>query len=401
LPPEALRARVFVWSTCRAILMPQGMVDSAWGLAERLFDSPTLGAVMLPWESVLSQQSLDPLCQLLAAGAPAGRALAAFQARPEVRRLGHRMCLFGDPRVRVAATAAGLVRPPVDRPEPEAPVVLPALEAGAPSGPSSEEETADLGLITRALIHYAGHAPPLASARAHRLLQGVRRFRLEARSGLPPGAGDRFRAAVLDYLIYRDDFSSDWSEQAIWTGDLTDGRRCSVCGSRLKVLAAAFRLHRVSPRRLSSCSCCDLVEDVPLDSSVSLSLLDGRALLLGGPLPPGRCAAALRANQCNRLLFFDWPAQEDGTPARQVEFPPGSLPLPTRAALYLVCRAQVHALFVRLRGSPREGQACLPGSRLLVPRPAEERLLTEEYREVVAYERRPSEAPVRTRGEQA
>jgi hypothetical protein len=108
LSPDAIAARVFVWDTCQGLMLPASVVDPRWGLAPRLFASPAIGAVILTWEPVVSEPSLDPLARDLARGLSVGRALARLLAGRESRRMGHRMCLFGDPRLRLPRPQAGV-----------------------------------------------------------------------------------------------------------------------------------------------------------------------------------------------------------------------------------------------------------------------------------------------------
>jgi hypothetical protein len=376
VPPEAVRARVFVWTSCNPITLPASpIIHPAWSLSERFFNSPTVGAVAVTWESTLRSDSAEPLCRALDEGAQVGAALDELHASPAARRTGYRMLLFGDPRTRATVPSAARAE-------------LETAPAPRPTVAASD----DLGLLIAAMTAHERTAPPVAAAKTRRALDTARSYEAMAWAGAAsPAAAERLREEVLQYLFYRDAFDGDWWPYAARIEAVLRDGRCPTCGSWLKTYVASFRIPNVTPRRRASCPACHTVRDTPAGFEASLTALDGRTLRLEGPLPKEPCTVGVRCNVSNQLALFRWPIVEGGALATEAEFPRDALPFPARAAVYVVSGTRVLALFAHLAGARREEPHLRATRPALIAVPVD-RALVDEDAGVTGYDPRPPES---------
>ena len=95
--PSQIKARVLVWNACAALLSPRSPVGPWWGYLNSFLGAGRLGAIVTTMGTVSPPLDFaEPLLCDLLEGVPVGMAVKAFNARPEVRAEGFRLCVFGD-----------------------------------------------------------------------------------------------------------------------------------------------------------------------------------------------------------------------------------------------------------------------------------------------------------------
>ncbi|MCY1010182.1 hypothetical protein OV079_32375 [Nannocystis pusilla] len=110
LHPRAVKAHVLVYCVCWGLYPSQHMYSPAYALSRRLLESFTVGALVTSWEINIQRLPLTArLFHDVARGLPLGEALARHLSSPEARGNYHKLCLIGDPGVRLE---------PLDVPDP-------------------------------------------------------------------------------------------------------------------------------------------------------------------------------------------------------------------------------------------------------------------------------------------
>jgi hypothetical protein len=103
--PSELAGRLLFFHTCKGVLPVGSLVDPSWSVLARLLHNPRIGAVATTWEmTMLVTADLQRVARSLQKGISVGAGLADFLGLRDVRRRNLRICLFGDPRLRVAPT---------------------------------------------------------------------------------------------------------------------------------------------------------------------------------------------------------------------------------------------------------------------------------------------------------
>jgi hypothetical protein len=343
LPPEAIAARVLVWDACRALMLPHGQLDARWALAERLLSSGNIGAVIMPWEAIIANPAVERLCADLAEGTPAGEALPRFLRAPLSRRLGHRMCLFGDPRLRAA-------------PPPTRPGARPRRNETNVAVEESHAQLEECGLLRACLQNGAMEKDEARRAAAAEAVTALRHYEERVWTGhplegSPEAPGPQMRGKALAHLMRGPELPI-WTAYAFCDGvDSASTRRCGTCGARLKCWRYRLRIPGVGPRRVSTCGRCALAEDAPWGSDLTLRVDDRRVVVLEGTLPSGRASAGLVVEDFRQIRRPSWPLGADGSPVRTFELPSGAPTLPTRLGLFLIDGCRLTLLVAHVRGS--------------------------------------------------
>lgn len=333
ISPSDIRARILVLNACRSLLLPTGDMDPAWGLAMRLIEANSVGAVLLTWEMTLPAEPESSVASALMTGAPVGHAAMRALSEPRAMALGERVCLLGDPRTRAAPQAARVT--PGSRPRdtlrrtgkvtsPDRPLAFlrACLEVGRTSGNTSRQ------------------------ALANSALSAIARYR--AAPGAPTARD--LRGAILEYVMRRGELFEDWLTFARIERGVRRGS-CAHCGEGVRTYVATFPRRPYRERRLDTCPHCEIVRDSPRGIALSLSAHDGRTLRLHGTLPRRRWTAGVLLSSWRQDRLWRWPSAPDGTPQREFQ-PPGGLPARhVYAALTLVWHTSVVMLRVSTHGS--------------------------------------------------
>jgi hypothetical protein len=315
LPPEQIAARVFVWDVCFGVMPTGSAVDARWGIGVRLLDSAGIGAILTTWQIVLSSpEHASRLSHAIASGVPVGIAVARFNASRASRERHHRMCLLGDPRVRLPAA-------PVQQRAPTRPN---RFRHPATADTEQLRQVALLRLCMADAKLRASHSP--RASFASRALEAIEAFEGAASKGVPiaaldPQLGNDMRAAVLDYALSRGKLLESWMP-FMRSFRATAPHRCPVCDRLADTLQAVMRPPGVYVRRLVICAICGVLEDAPTTSDIRMELA-GLRLRLHGVLPRERWAAGIviASSYPADSVQLMWSAMSDGTLAPSAELP--------------------------------------------------------------------------------
>jgi hypothetical protein len=346
--PEEIAARVFVWDVCFGVMPTESAVDPRWGIGGRLLDSAGIGAILTTWRIVLSSpEHTRCVSQAIASGVPAGVAVARFNASPFSLARHHRLCLFGDPRVRLPA-ARVQERAPT---RPDRSRHPPAAEA---------EHLRQVALLRLCMIDAKLRtADGPRAAVASRALEAIDAFEAAASKDVPiaalnPQLGNDMRAGVLDYALSRGKLLESWIPFTRGFRE-TVPRPCPVCSRRADTLQADMRPPGVYARRLVLCPICGVLEDAPIASDIRMELA-GRSVRLHGTLPRERWAAGvvISSSHPEDSVRLMWPAAGDGTLAPSAELPQRWPPGPLRISAVIVW----DATFAVISRMARDPMAC-------------------------------------------
>ncbi|MDQ3804002.1 MAG: hypothetical protein M3416_09260 [Acidobacteriota bacterium] len=344
--PDSISARVLILNSCRGVLLPGGLIDPLWGFAWRLCQNPAIGAVVMTCEMLLHQAPVsNPLSRDIASGMPVGRALAQFLGARESRSLGHRMCLFGDPRVRATSRARrGQSSLREKRP--------PRIKRERVSG----SDRSDLGLL-RGCLTYGRRSESKTRARfAAAALRAVTKYEYAAWTGgqlegAATAPGPKMRQAVLRYLLSRGELFEDWIKFGAFYRAIRGRRGCPNCGEPVKSYMASFRIPNVPDRRLDTCTYCEIIQDAPAGVDFSLTAVDGTALQISGKLPTENWTAGIITTSWHVDRMWEWPAGPSGSPAVVYEPPGGLPPRQVYIAVFMLWEANVVSLRLRAQGA--------------------------------------------------
>ena len=368
--PQDITARIFVLASCCGVLPPDAVVEPVWGLLPHLLASPTLGAVVTTaGVALLSTSMVDLLAGVLSAGASAGEALALLLRFPEVRRVACRFVLFGDPGVRLP-------------PESSSEVCVEPAPSPAAISLKDPQDFGQVGFLYRAILHrlftdpgYPGESGVPLGRLAAEALEALQQYEIALWSGTPTegefaAPGPRLRRALLPCICLAPSISVYESWLRFARLEACEGmapRVCRACRepyNKLTSIVASFTVAGVLRRRISFCPRCGFVEDAPLDSDVTLSVIDG-VVRLEGRLPSVQWIAGLRINSRwpPERYWWEWPAASEGGPARLFEPPRPWPPGPLTVALVLLHGSQITIVSQTTRrntGDDRAGLETVP-----------------------------------------
>jgi hypothetical protein len=327
--PDDIAAPILVWGACFGVMAPDGAMDPAWGLADRFLANPRIGVVVTAWEvSYVVPPLVLALLQALEAGASVGEAVAWINRSPNAVSRRFRLCILGDPRVRLAP------------PGPPAPAHV------MPTSPPPSRVPADaLDQLTylRLMLGVTEPAPTPEAAHAawRRAVTAVHQTEVAWMQHRAHEMARPLREAVLAYVVERGPLLyHGWIKSAHVVAE-DDNPICSACGHphhRLVRYRARFHGDAAAARIVSFCPGCSVIEDVPESGpAVTFGWHDG-AFVLDGDRPGAEWDAALvlveQAAMAKRVV--PWPADADGKPASRLRLD-APLPVgPVDAVLVLV-----------------------------------------------------------------
>jgi len=316
---DAICTKVMVLNTCSGLLPPDGVVDPLWGLGYQLLENPQIGAIVTRWKiSFTSHAEINVLTDAIAAGLPIGEAVARFHRSLPPDSVAGRLCLLGDPRVRLSVktdveclTSNGRVPGSLQADPPEARPPA-AIELNHLS------KLSFLRACIRQAISGENAEPPEAALQALKAIDGYEAatwqgLPLEGAAGLP---GPLMRQAFLRYFFAHCKLLNDWTHFAQMSESSASGKPCFVCHKRTATFEGRFHgVQGVVPRRVTTCPRCGIIEDVPANWDISLAIhASTRTIHLSGKLHGHTCIA--RAVSCfgRSCRRFDWPAYGQSTP---------------------------------------------------------------------------------------
>jgi hypothetical protein len=352
--PESISVRVLVLNICSGVLLADGVVDPAWGIARRLLVSPALGAIITTWGVVLTDNSaMHKLANELTEGMPVGRALARFNHSSSARRLGYRLCLLGDPRVRVTAKAQAATRRRTNKP---------SKRLSVQPTPSINKSLLEIPFL-RACLTPEGRPemtsfPVTELAAKEEAITSINSYELAAWTGAPleeksDSPGPVMRRSVINYFLQkRGRLSDDWLHLVANLKASSNPAFCFTCGRLTNTLLASLRIPGAARRRLVICPVCGVIEDSPEHARLSLSLKAGSVVRLGGELPIKHWTAGLYLASTSAAYssWYDWPAAVDTCPVEVFAPPEPWPPGPLRIGVIMMWKSFVAVVSLPGRG---------------------------------------------------
>jgi hypothetical protein len=323
LAPETVKAHVFIYCVCWGLYPPQGVHSPAFSLSRRFLQSFTIGALLTSWE--INIQSLPVTARLfhdVARGLPLGEALALHLSSEEARGSHHKLCLIGDPSIRLSQSN---IQDPLE-----------GIQAfKKPPGPS-QRCMAGLGLLRLMVHHYAKPGDSSSNvlttiAEYETMLAGASRY--------DPGLAGRFRCAMVEYLASQDTMlSKSWTQFASETQVLPEKLPCPICGRRTIARVSNLRFPDAVSRRETMCPSCGSIQDSPVDCKMWMTVERDGWIRLHGALPGSHWHARITIERffTRETYGWEWPAAPAGEPLRSFQVPEPWPVVPFRLSVIMV-----------------------------------------------------------------
>ncbi len=320
--PEIVKAHVFIYCACWGLYPSQGVHSPAFSLSRRFLESFTIGALLTSWE--INIQSLPVTARLfhdVARGLPLGEALARHLSSTQARDTHHKLCLIGDPSMRLSQSD---IRDPLEN-----------IHTLTKPPMPSERCMAGLGLLRVMVRHYAkdGDASPNLPATLAEYETMLVGGRYDAR------LADRFRREMVDYLASQDTMlSKSWTQYVDVTAVLPDKRPCPMCARRTIARVHSLRIPGAVPRRETMCPSCGSIEDSPVDRRLSMSAEPDGWVHLNGALPGLDWHARVTVERffTRETYGWEWPSASTGEPLPSFRVPTPWPIVPFRLSVIVV-----------------------------------------------------------------
>jgi hypothetical protein len=302
VPPERVRARVFLFNACWGLRSPVGLIEWRWSLCQRLLQGAQVGAIVTSWSIIRTGPAgVHALITAIASGQTLGEAVAAHNnGVPGWERA--LLCILGDPRMRLPAPAAALD--------------YPAMPTRQPPPPPLFSATANATFL-RACLAAATPAGPAPAATVP-LVEALQRYEVAAyghtrgeslRAELRTAVRDHFLAAPVSLFQL-------WSDMSHACERADDDPRCAGCGRLTQTHLHSLRIPSAPRRRVSVCPSCGHVEDAPEHSTLALDVGEPGTIRLAGGLPEGDTlgVAIIEQSLGAQRHTWPWPLGGDGRP---------------------------------------------------------------------------------------
>ncbi|MFN3656734.1 MAG: hypothetical protein ACK4UO_05700 [Pseudolabrys sp.] len=341
LHPAEIAARVLLWNTCIGYPSPRGFIHPRWGVGSRLAASTSLGAFVTTWRIAIMPPALSAaLMDDMMTGEPLGRAIARYNASRAARRLGNRLCLFGDPDTRIAPPVPDRRRRPL------------ALKSETCKRSAREiraaGEPAQVSFIATCLAgEAAGHTVTRDRARELVLRDKAREALDAIRAGAQPD--DNLRAAFGAYAAHRATIRDLWLPSAVKL-ETSGESACPHCGSQT-LCYRALVAGNARPRALIICNRCEVIADRPERHDIAATISHAGIELRGDELDCPAWAGAVKVGSRWPVppRQWSWPADETGRAARFMPFHDASWDYPAEVAVVMMFGLEICVLSRTLR----------------------------------------------------
>ncbi len=326
LAPEVVKANILVYCVCWGLYPSQHVHSPEYALSRRLIGSFNIGALITSWEINIQRLPLTAgLFHDIARGLTLGEALARHLSTSEARANYHKLCLIGDPAIRL---------PPSNIHDPLANI----QQVQRPRVPSAQCMG---GLTLLRLMTNSFSSGNNDDHAAQRALAALVEYETMLAEGLRHDAGlvDRFRQQLLAYLTNQDTMLSKcWAKFAEAVEVVPEKAACSVCGRRTLLREFSMRIPGAKARRERTCPSCGSIEDCPADRSMSMSVEPGGLMRLHGELPKSSWCARISVERfyTPETYKWDWPAAPSGEPMPSFQVPIAWPLVPFRLSVILV-----------------------------------------------------------------
>lgn len=323
LAPEIVRAHVFIFSACWGLYPPRGIHSPGFSLARRFLESFSVGALITSWE--INLQGLPVTARLfhdVARGLPLGEALAQHLCSEEARRTHHKLCLIGDPAIRLMAAD---VKDPLE-----------GIQSIGRLPAPSERCMAGLALLRLMVHHFAQEGDD--SVRVLRTISEYETM-LAGRRAHDAPLSARFRVEVADYLATQDTMlSKSWAQFVDQTQVLPHKPPCPICRRRSVARLSSLRIPGAMSRRETMCPSCGSVEDTALDREIAITVQPDGVVQLHGMLPESDWQARIVVERffTRETRSWTWPAASTGEPSSSFRVPEPWPVVPFRLAVIMV-----------------------------------------------------------------
>ncbi|MEM6484111.1 MAG: hypothetical protein AAF662_03890 [Pseudomonadota bacterium] len=362
---DSIRSQVFIWNTCWGVPPSSPMLmDTSWSLLRAMLSHDGLGVLVTTWEiSITGPGIIQPLLSSLCAGISVGDALSEANRSARWTEVGLRMCVFGDPQLKLA-------------PQHEQSRSLPNKFADARRAFNDDPRTTEMherrakgaafmrSHLLTAMASLSGENAAVDDGRnAERIrgisdatnsaLEAVMAYEYAISHGIDTESianpfGDRMRQAYLRFLaVNKPHRFRGWSELGSYVDQCM--RTCRVCGRQAQSrLYSTFSLG-YGRRRVVRCMCCGYVEDTPADACIQQSSFSDRQVVsIEGDLPVTSWSACLifSSQLRSEMISVEWPADDAGSMAKSYRVA-SPLPVgPTDVLLAVVKEAEPAVFFV-------------------------------------------------------
>jgi len=349
VPPEAIAARVLVCQTCWGVLSQNPIINHAWGIGTRLFESPKLGVIITTWGVIIpSRWNLEKMFSDLLQGQPVGQALGSFLRSPVGQQSGIRMCLMGDPRVRLPKLNTVTHREHVMH-------ILPR-----PAEVAATDDPKEIAFFRAYLKAQIPGQPNQLSEPAQRLLSTIESYGIDVRRGalsddIHDSASQNLRREVLHYMLRRGGLPvHDWIKLAEQPQVIDSHSSCYICGLRTQVFKACLHIVGMPQRRLTICQRCGLIEDAPLLAlPMKISISNKYTVRLDGNYPREKCVVGLLLEYDLKSLtkWWEWPLGPDNAPMEEFTTPAPWPPGPVDVVVFVVWEGNFAVMARQARSS--------------------------------------------------
>lgn len=299
LTPEAVRARAIILNTCWGITPADSAIGLAWGVGRGFMEHELAGVVLTTWMiSTTIGVHGSEVASALMTGETAGEVLARFNGSSKWQQHGLRMCLFGDPLLRL----------------PAAPVPAPPVATEAPL--RSERALRQAAFLRAMLMQSVASSEYMARffgnwiiETSTRSLQSVFAYEQAVFRGAAveiPGAdlGGHVRRSLMDYILCRGKVEQDWTPLVDQFVTDNDAPPCYICGAAAVSVIQSLRIPDALKRRVTSCPRCGIIEDSPADQRFTFQWRDDCSIEVTGPIPKFRWSIGVRLSAQQFLEHF-------------------------------------------------------------------------------------------------
>lgn len=329
MAPDLVNANVLVYCVCWGLYPSQHVHSPAYALSRRLLENFSIGALVTSWEINIQRLPLTAnLFHDIARGLPLGEALARHLASPEARSNYHKLCLIGDPEIRL---------PPLQVDDPLANI----QHFKKPPAPSARC-MAGLTLLRLMINSFSAGADDSDAQTAVALaVASIGEYEAMLVEGLryDPELAARFRREMLNYLTSQDTMLSKcWSQFCETLNVVPEKPPCPVCGRRTIVREFSLRIPGAKSRRETMCPSCGSIEDCPSDRGMSMSVAPDGLMRLHGALPKSDWCARISVERffTRETYQWDWPAAPSGEPMPSFQVPRAWPLVPFRLSVIIV-----------------------------------------------------------------
>jgi hypothetical protein len=355
LAPEIVKAQVLVYCVCWGLYPSQRVHSPAYALSRRLLESFSIAALITSWEINIQRLPLTAgLFHDIARGLTLGESLALHLSAPEARSTHHKLCLIGDPELRLA---------PEDVADPLANI----QRFTKPPAPS-QQCMADLTLLR--LMVYRCTQTDEESRTHEQVLTTIAEYEnmLVAGVSYDPDLAARFRRGLVEYLTSQDTMLSKcWNHYTLTTEVLPDKKPCLICGRRTVARLFSLRVVGAKQRRETFCPSCGSIEDVAVDRQMSFAVEPTGLMRLAGAVPVADWHARVTVERffTRETFSWEWPAAPTSEPAPSFQVPRPWPRVPFRLSLIMVHGISEFSVFGCLyRGSDGDQSARQDAARL-------------------------------------